>query len=81
MKNLIKCLFCVIFCLLLVGCGQEEQKTPDNQADLIDQQTETNELTEDSDNIDWLNTDESGAQNDQLVQIPPDNSNSFLFLM
>ena len=78
MKNLIKCLFCVIFCLLLVGCGQQEQEVPDNQVDLIDQQTEANELTEDPDNIDWLNTDQSEDQSTQLVQTLPDNSNSSL---
>ena len=61
---------------MLVGCGQQEQEVPDNQVDLIDQQTEANELTEDPDNIDWLNTDQSEDQSDQLVQTLPDDSNS-----
>ena len=63
---------------MLVGCGQQEQEVPDNQADLIEQQTEANELTEAPDNIDWLNTDQSEDQSTQLVQTLPDNSNSSL---
>ena len=42
MKNLIKCFFCVIFCLLLIGCGHPEQEVPDNQPEVLDNQAEFN---------------------------------------
>ena len=75
MKNLIKCLFCVIFCLLLVGCGQPEQEVPDNQTEFANNQAELTELDQEAGNIDRLDTSRIESQNDQLAQTLQDNSN------
>ena len=78
MKNLIKCFFCVIFCLLLIGCGQPEQEVPDNQTEFANNQAKLTELDQEAGNIDWLDTSRIESQNDQLAQTLQDNSNSSL---
>ena len=61
MYKLIKCFICVIFCLLLTGCGQAKQNTPENQANLVRPTPET-------ENIDWLDPNTTQEQEVQLTQ-------------
>ena len=70
MKNLIKFLLCAIFCLLVVGCGEQEQEqeVSDNQSEIADNQTEFNELNQETDTFIWLDRSQIEDQNDQLAQ-------------
>ena len=66
MKSLLKCLSVTIFCLLLIGCG--EQNTVTNNPTERDQlSNNSNTQAEDDDNLDLLNPSQAQTEHDQLA--------------